>query len=83
MIIEAPSGRIADSIAESIGIEFDSGCECCGDRWRRVSWDEGKEVPTYYGTPVLTSKFEGTKWNKKGPEGYIHYLDGRVVSFWE
>ena len=31
--IEARNASEANAIAESIGIIFDEGCECCGDRW--------------------------------------------------
>lgn len=85
VIIEAPSAIVANAIAESKGIEFDSGCPCCGDRWRRAWDDDGDDVPSYSGRPVLTSpKPDYTSGqDKQMPEGYIHYLDGRVVSFWE
>ena len=40
--IEAPSAKVADSIAESQGLYFDGcergeDCDCCGDRWDRAS----------------------------------------------
>ena len=83
VIIEAHSDKMANCIAESRGIEFDSGCPCCGDRWN-TAWGNGDQVPTYYDTPVLTSPKPKYCYGqeKQMPEGYIHYLDGRIVPFW-
>lgn len=64
--IQAYDAESANNIAESVGIYFDGcdaglDCECCGDRWSRLYWDEdGHEVPTCYGKPVtcdFDSKF--------------------------
>lgn len=84
VIIEAPDANVANAIAEGKGIEFDSGCPCCGDRWDRMDSCDGDEVPTYYKDPVLTSPKPNYTWGqeKQMPEGYIHYLDGRIVPFW-
>lgn len=81
VIIEAPSDTIANCIAETKGIQFDSGCPCCGDRWTRA-WDDGEDVPSYYGEPVLGTKMKHQREDPNVPEGYIHYLDGRIVPFW-
>ena len=81
VIIEAPSDTIANCIAETKGIQFDSGCPCCGDRWTRA-WDDGEDVPSYYGEPVLGTKMKHQREDPNVPEGFIHYLDGRIVPFW-
>lgn len=81
VIIEAPSDTIANCIAETKGIQFDSGCPCCGDRWTRA-WDGGEDVPSYYGEPVLGTKMKYKREDPNVPEGFIHYLDGRIVPFW-
>lgn len=87
VIVEAASARQANTIAEDIGLYFDGrgDCPCCGDRWYRA-YDEGDSVPSVYGEPYDQIKFGPfplqTKWID-GPEGYIHYADGRVVGFGE
>jgi hypothetical protein len=57
-------------------------CGCCGDRWYEP-WDADDE-PMVYDEPVRTFKGGafGMKWIL-GPEGYVHYKDGRVEGFWE
>ena len=75
VIIEARSAKEANRLAEDIGIYFDGcdngiDCECCGNRWYRVSDDDGYDVPSIYGTPVEP----GT--NRWGSNVYLHKLDG-------
>lgn len=85
VIIEAPSAQAADDRAEQIGLYFngvDAGldCDCCGDRWSQ-SWGDGDPAPSIYGIPVENGQYEWKyrNWAPKGtPEGYIHYLDGRI-----
>jgi len=91
VIIEAPDIATANTRAKSIGLYFDgcsSGrdCSCCGDRWSEA-YGEGTEQPQVYNTVVgpnepTTEKDLYIKWIK-GPEGYIHYLNGTVSPFWE
>ena len=33
LIIEAKNYEEAENIAFSLGVEFNTGCSCCGDRW--------------------------------------------------
>jgi hypothetical protein len=89
VIIEAANATDANLRAEEIGLYFDGvsddmDCGCCGDRWYRAY--EGTEKPEKYGEEVVASSvFEGKglsiKWIKNGPNGYIHYLDGRIIPF--
>lgn len=87
VIIEAVNHQMANALAESIGIYFDGcdkdmDCSCCGDRWDRA-YKGGDSVPSSYGDPIsLRSTPEYGKDCKDGPDGYIPYLDGRVVPFW-
>ena len=90
VIIEAKDENEAVDRAERIGLYFDGveddlDCECCGDRWDRP-WS-GDLVPTAY-YPVDLDNPDATptsdlmiKWID-GPEGFIHYADGRMVPFW-
>jgi hypothetical protein len=89
VIIEAESADKANEKAEAIGLYWNgvddqSDCECCGDRWYPTS-DEGDEVPSVYGMPVhlLTVKNELMKWNKNGYECFVHYADGKIVGFYK
>jgi len=89
VIIEANSADEANDRAEQIGLYFngvadESDCSCCGDRWYSV-WDEndGTELPEIWGEPVainapMKKEDLSFKW-AKGPEAYIHYLDGTIV----
>lgn len=98
VIIEAPDAHYADNRAESIGIYFDgcdsgADCDCCGDRWY-AAYGPGEPVPTVGESEVQPGELFpaaddprrgllATKWMAEGtPEGYIHYLDGRVEPFW-
>lgn len=70
VIIEARTAKLANAIAETIGIYFDGcdygiDCNCCGDRWSPVWGDKGDDTPLIYGKPP--------KSNYR-----IHYLDGRI-----
>jgi hypothetical protein len=75
--IEANSPHEADAIAESIGIYFGGvsmgvDCECCGDRWTSIYWqDKGTEEPLIYGKPLKTSRYPYK----------IYYKNGIVESF--
>ena len=94
VIIEADSEEQANDRAESIGLYFNGvedglDCECCGSRW--YSPQDGTTVPSNYGESVnLKQSFAeahaavsySRKWTKDKPEGFVHYLDGRVVPFW-
>lgn len=85
VIIEADSPREAVDKAENIGLYFDgvySGmdCECCGDRWFNIYWDEkGSDVPLVYGEPV-DSFASAAKW-MRGYEIFVHYKDGTKKGF--
>lgn len=91
VIVEATSVDHANEIAESIGLYFEgcySGmdCPCCGDRWYPVASYDEDQVPSIYGNEVrpgeaMPNRQFSIKW-VDGPEGYIHYLDGRILAFW-
>lgn len=87
VIVEADSFEEADARARDIGLYFDgveSGedCSCCGNRWHSVEWGEANETPMVYGRPVDEPMPEDTiKW-VEGAQGYIHFKDGTVRSFW-
>ncbi len=33
LAVQADTPREADGIAEAYGVDFNSGCDCCGPRW--------------------------------------------------
>lgn len=72
--IEARNASEANAIAESIGIIFDEGCECCGDRWGRVSERHAYEWPE--------SSFLRMVVDDGFPHTYIYFLDGSVQKLW-
>lgn len=85
VIIEAESAEEADGKAEAIGLYFDGlgDCPCCGDRWSSA-WGPGDKVPSVYGDPVSDYVFEvdyGIKWNKSGPEAFVHFADGLIQGY--
>lgn len=96
VIIEASNKAAADARAQEVGLYFDGvetgqDCECCGDRWGSPYDDEVHEDPKVYGevvTPYSAFPAEdekhrySIKWMKGEPEGFIHYLDGKIVPFW-
>lgn len=57
VIVEAPDAETANARAEQLaGVYFDGvcaglDCQCCGDRWERVSNFDGQEEPLIYGEP--------------------------------
>lgn len=88
VIVEARNAEDADFKAERIGLYFngcDDGrdCSCCGDRWSQQWSEKGDEVPSVYGSPIkngLAVSEYMLKWID-GPEGYIHYSNGKVEPF--
>src|SRR5690242_12193836 len=92
VVVEAEDTDDANARAERIGLYFDGygDCSCCGDRWYEQyaypysDSDDGTEVPTVYGQDVSSGVYTppaggfGMRW-MKGYEGFIHYMDGRVV----
>lgn len=86
VIIEAATANQANGRAVDIGLYFDGvaggeDCDCCGDRWSGAWSDErGTEVPEVYDKPVLSRDYVN-RYRWTSPEGFIHYLDGRVVEF--
>lgn len=88
VIVEAPTSGLANTRAEEIGLYFDGveaglDCECCGDRWQRVSRQDVDEVPSVYGDPVEEHNFRGARlfFPPEGALGFVHHRDGRVVQF--
>ena len=85
VVVEGATVEEITERAKDIGLYFDgvddgSDCECCGDRWYEP-WGEGDAAPSIYGQDVSEGTYtsEYTGWVKDGPEGYVHYRDGRVV----
>ena len=87
VIVEGTDADNIVSRAEAIGLYWDGvedalDCPCCGDRWYRpldnLSLDT---VPSLHGQDVTDGVYtpSGIRWIKDGPEGYIHYMDGRVI----
>lgn len=81
VIIEARNAKMANALAQSIGIYFDGvaagiDCACCGDRWDETYEDEGRETPQINGSEVGDYT---QKWG--GESTFVHYLDGRVVNY--
>ena len=87
VIVEGTDADDIVSRAEAIGLYWDGcrnglDCPCCGDRWYRpldnLSLDT---VPRLHGQDVADGVYtpSGIRWIKDGPEGYIHYMDGRVI----
>ena len=84
VIIEATSADDANIRAETIGIYFDGvnqgeDCECCGDRWGKVSDDDGTDEPLLYDKPPE----EFSPWFLK--EGVVYcrvfFLNGNVKEY--
>lgn len=94
VIVEASNYDEANSRARSIGLYFGGygDCSCCGDRWyEQDSYSDPKDFPHIYGTEVKpgdlmpaadSTGWTPVKWMPEGkPEGFIHYLDGRIEPF--
>lgn len=45
--IIAESLASATAYAESLGVNFDDYCECCGDRWHLREYESGFHETTY------------------------------------
>lgn len=87
VVVEGASLREIVERAKDMGIYFNGcdtrqDCPCCGDRWYEP-WgtDSTDTVPTINGQDVSNGCYssEYHRWIDDGPEGYIHYLDGRIV----
>lgn len=83
VIVEAKSEDEATAKAEAIGLYFDGfgDCPCCGTRWSGCQI--GTDEPSINGAPVLiegdvAKRISAWCWFAEG-EGYIHYMDGRVM----
>lgn len=84
VIIEATSADDANIRAETIGIYFDGvnqgeDCECCGDRWGKVSDDDGTDEPLLYDKPPE----EHFPWFLKEGVPYcrVYFLNGNVKEY--
>jgi hypothetical protein len=81
VIVEASSAEEANEKAQSLGIYFDgvdddTDCDCCGDRWYPVDEDDGKYVPSHYGDFVEDVVAD---WYNTG--SYVHRLNGEIQYF--
>lgn len=92
VIVEAASAEEAAARAEEIGLywngmDADTDCECCGDRWSMNCEEEGDSIPQVYGVPVhflTVANFDyGRKWLVDKYECFVHYSDGRIEGFWK
>jgi hypothetical protein len=89
VIVEGDDIEEAVYRAKRIGLYFDGvandmDCGCCGDRWYEPWRDDADAEPMVYDEPV--ANFKGGQFGMKwidGPEGYVHYKDGRVEGFWD
>jgi len=83
VIIEANDQMHAMQRAIDIGIYFngvdtDTDCPCCGDRWSEP-WNEGTDSPQVFSHPA--NDYRGWQWMADGKEICVHYLDGRKEWF--
>ena len=74
VIIEALNSKDADDRAENIGIEFDTGCSCCGSRWSESWNDDGTDIPEIYGEDPR--KMFKDSYSKGNTLIFVHYFDG-------
>jgi len=82
VIVEAKSPRVADALAEDLGIYFNGchdgrDCDCCGDRWSPAY--DGKEEPAIYGKPI--AEYEADFCKKGEVYARVFYLDGTVTEY--
>lgn len=92
VVIEAGSESEARNKAQAIGIYFDGcstgqDCSCCGDRWSDYpdcdNQPKAQPGDLFPAQDDPAQPFWMHKWMEEGkPEGFIHYLDGRVEGFW-
>lgn len=87
VILEAPTAQQANIDAIMLGIYFDgcdSGvdCDCCGDRWYRVTEQDAEASPTIWGE-LLDSFWTPRciRWMPPGKEACVHYADGKKEWF--
>lgn len=95
VIVEAESPATANTIVEAkaLGVYFDGvaddmDCECCGDRWSRVSDSAtGDEAPSIYGKLITAETVEDVKKSLSFSDGetvnfcVIYYSDGTMEIF--
>ena len=85
VVVEGTDVKDITRRAEDIGLYWDGcrkglDCSCCGDRWYPPSYSTLDDTPSIYGEDVAAGVYvSDTKWIDDGPEGYVHYMDGRVV----
>lgn len=84
VIIEADTAAEANARAERIGLYFDGegDCSCCGDRWSEAWEDDGDDVPSVYGEPILEHK-SLNNWMYPRPEAFVHYRDRITAVYFE
>ena len=76
VVVEGATVEEITERAKDIGLD----CSCCGDRWYPPSYSTFDDTPCIYGQDVTAGVYvSDTKWIDDGPEGYVHYMDGRVV----
>lgn len=80
VIVEADTAADANERAGSLGVYFNGvakgfDCDCCGDRWYRVEHEDGREVPTYHGQPLVGF----TPKRTRSTSAVLYYKNGRKV----
>lgn len=76
VMIQAPSKKEFERIAERVTSEHSEYCECCGERWSIYYVDEGTEVPSIYETPVYV--YDKRSAYCKDGAAILHHYDGKV-----
>lgn len=84
VFIEAPNSRLANIVAENIGIYFNGcldgiDCSCCGDRWSTVDDDNKIEFPFNYSEDLKFNSIE--EYASYLNNSRIHYKDGYIGKF--
>lgn len=77
--VQAYTAKQANALAEKHGIYFDGvedgmDCSCCGDRWERAFEEDGHDVPSAYGEPLMPE--DGADRGNGGPK--LIYNDGTI-----
>jgi hypothetical protein len=81
VFIEAPDDDTANDIALDQSIEFNSGCECCGNRWRMVGPNDGIEGMFDEEDGPSLQEGAGWNWNRWGRNqtAHVYFLNGTHV----
>ena len=88
VIVEAHSSEDANMRAEQFGLYFsgcDTGqdCDCCGNRWSDSAYNDCKDEPCIYDTPIAQFEVDAylTKRKEKIPFAIVLFLDGSTDTY--